>query len=129
MSMKPQQQIALQTLRASFGVDTTTADGLHGQELDDWIERQEDDAFERYQDEQRSLVNLQPQIAWEETGWNMDEDGITETKACILVFEGIFYAAVMSSERGGDERIEPFGPDRSSLDEAMQDVRTGARNE
>ena len=129
MSMKPQQQIALQTLRASFGVDTTTADGLHGQELDDWIERQEDDAFERWQDEQRSLVNSEPQIAWEESGWDIDDEGLTETKRCILVFDGVFCAAVMSSERGGDERIEPFGPDRSSLDEAMQDVRTGARNE
>ena len=129
MSMKPQQQIALEPLRESFGVDTTTAEGLHGQELNDWIERQEGEAFERWQDEQRSLVNSEPQIAWEESGWDMDDEGLTETKRCILVFEGIFYAAVMSSERGGDERIEPFGPDRSSLDEAMQDVRTGARNE
>lgn len=129
MSMKPQQQNALETLRASFGVDTTTAEGLHGQELNDWIERQEDEAFERRQDEQRSLVNSEPQIAWEESGWNMDDEGLTETKRCILVFDGVFYAAVMSSDRGGDERIEPYGPDRSSLDEAMQDVRTGPRDE
>ena len=67
----------------------------------------------------------QPQIAWEEIGWNMDLHGITETKSCVLVCDGIFYAAIMSSERGGDESITPFGPDRSSLDEAMQDVKAG----
>ena len=63
MSMKPQQQIALEPLRESFGVDTTTAEGLHGQELNDWIERQEGEAFERWQDEQRSLVNSELRIS------------------------------------------------------------------
>ncbi len=66
-----------------------------------------------------------PQIAWEEIGWNMDLHGTTETKSCVLVCDGIFYAAIMSSERGGDERITGFGPDRRSLDEAMQDVKVG----
>ena len=128
--MKQHQQITLDTLRLSFGVDITPAEGLNGQDLDEWIERAEDDVFEREHAELRAqLVGGEPKIAWEEIGWNMDDYGITETKACILVSDGVFYAAVMSSDRGGDVRIEPFGPDRVSLEEAMQDVKTGPRDE
>ena len=123
------QQITLETLRLSFGVDITPAEGLHGQELTEWIERVEDEVFEREHAELRAqhlkLTSEEPQIAWEEIGWNMDLHGITETKSCVLVCDGIFYAAIMSSVRGGDESITPFGPDRRSLGEAMQDVNAG----
>ena len=121
------QQITLETLRLSFGVDITPAEGLHGQELTEWIERVEDEVFEREHAELRAqhlkLTSEEPQIAWEEIGWNMDLHGITES--CVLVCDGIFYAAIMSSVRGGDASITPFGPDRRSLGEAMQDVKAG----
>ena len=41
------QTIMLTRLRREFDVDTTPADGLDGAALDAWIERAEDDLFER----------------------------------------------------------------------------------
>ena len=41
------QTIMLRRLSAEFDVDTTPADGLEGAALDQWIERAEDDLFER----------------------------------------------------------------------------------
>ena len=41
------QTIMLRRLSAEFDVDTTPATGLEGAALDAWIERAEDDLFER----------------------------------------------------------------------------------
>ena len=41
------QTIMLTRLRLEFDIDTTPADGLEGAALDQWIERAEDDLFER----------------------------------------------------------------------------------
>lgn len=44
----------LATLRDSFGVDIAPAAGLHGQELAAWLERVEDEVFEREHAELRA---------------------------------------------------------------------------
>lgn len=44
----------LAMLRDSFGVDITPAAGLHGQELAAWLERVEDEVFEREHAELRA---------------------------------------------------------------------------
>ena len=41
------QTIMLRRLRAEFDVDVTPAQGLVGADLDAWIERAEDELFER----------------------------------------------------------------------------------
>ena len=41
------QTIMLTRLRLEFDVDTTPADGLEGAALDQWIERAEDELFEK----------------------------------------------------------------------------------
>ena len=41
------QTIMLTRLRLEFDVDTTPADGLDGAALDQWIERAEDELFEK----------------------------------------------------------------------------------
>ena len=41
------QTIMLTRLRLGFDVDTTPADGLEGAALDAWIERAEDELFEK----------------------------------------------------------------------------------
>ena len=45
------QTIMLTRLRLEFDIDTTPADGLDGAALDAWIERAEDDLFERLTEE------------------------------------------------------------------------------
>ena len=40
-------KITLETLMLDFGVDVTPAEGLHGTELQQWLERVEDEVFER----------------------------------------------------------------------------------
>ena len=41
------QTIMLRRLSAEFDIDTTPADGLEGAALDQWIERAEDELFEK----------------------------------------------------------------------------------
>ena len=55
--MRSEDEMAhtLTTLRDTFGVDITPAAGLHGQELAAWLERIEDEVFEREHAELRAL--------------------------------------------------------------------------
>lgn len=54
MRSEGEMQITLATLRDSFGVDIAPAAGLHGQELAAWLERVEDEVFEREHAELRA---------------------------------------------------------------------------
>ena len=85
----------------------------------------DDAAMLRQQREYEEQIAGEIQVAWAARDWVMDCDGITESKTCITVYEGVFNAAVMTTVRGGDEVIEFFGPDRRSLEEAKQDVKVG----
>jgi hypothetical protein len=47
MRTETEMQITLAALQAEFGVDVAPTAGLHGQELAAWLERAEDEVFER----------------------------------------------------------------------------------
>ena len=47
MRTEAEMQITLKTLQQDFGVDITRAQGLHGLELQAWLEAAEDEVFER----------------------------------------------------------------------------------
>jgi hypothetical protein len=47
MRTEGEMQITLAALRDSFGVDVAPAQELHGQELAAWLEKAEDEVFER----------------------------------------------------------------------------------
>ena len=57
MRTDEEMQITLRTLQLSFGVDVSPAAGLHGHELQQWIERAEDAVFEREHAELRAQRN------------------------------------------------------------------------
>lgn len=56
MRTDEEMQITVETLRLDFGVDVTPAKGLHGAELQAWLEQAEDAVFEREHAELRAQV-------------------------------------------------------------------------
>lgn len=54
MRTDEEMQITLETLRVDFGVDVRPAASLQGAELQQWIERVEDEVFEREHAELRA---------------------------------------------------------------------------
>ena len=54
MRTDEEMQITLETLRVDFGVDVNSAQGLSGTDLQQWIERAEDEVFEREHAELRA---------------------------------------------------------------------------
>ena len=54
MRTETEMQITLATLQAEFGVDVAPAQELHGQELAAWLEKAEDEVFEREHAEMRA---------------------------------------------------------------------------
>lgn len=54
MRTDEEMKITLETLRLDFGVDTAPALELHGEELAAWLERVQDEVFEREHAELRA---------------------------------------------------------------------------
>lgn len=89
----------------------------------------DDAAFEaemrRQQREHDEEMASEPQVAWQEQGWSSSDDGLSESKKCVVRYpDGTFISSLMTSERGGEPVLESIGVPRSSFAEAKADAES-----
>lgn len=97
-------------------------DQVSGNVQDDDLALEEE--MRRMQREHEEDMASEPQIVWREQGWQTSDDGLSESKKCVVRDpDGTFISSLMTSERGGKPVLESIGEPQTTLEAAKVDAQ------